>query len=108
MVAKAVLAPPAIIAASVAYPGIEEDPGPGWVTGGALTLGQHHPGAVGAADVGQADPRDPVADEEVEVVQGGRPQPDQHLARPGSGSRHLLVAEHLGPAVLVEANRLDQ
>src|ERR1043165_2408076 len=42
------------------------------------------------------------------MVQGGGTQSDEHLAGPGLGIGRVLVAEHLGAAVLVDANRLHR
>src|ERR1700674_4992113 len=46
------------------------------------------------------------AGEDVQVVEGGCPQRDQNLTGARLGGRRLLVAQHLGAAVLVEPNRL--
>ena len=40
------------------------------------------------------------------MVERGSLQTDEHLARPGLGIGRVLVAEDLGPAVLVDSNRL--
>src|SRR6478736_676035 len=40
------------------------------------------------------------------MVERGSAQTDEHLARPGLGIGRVLVAENLGPAVLVDPNRL--
>jgi len=42
------------------------------------------------------------------MVERGSAQTDEHLARPGLGIGRVLVAENLGPAVLVDPNRLQR
>src|SRR5205823_3965844 len=106
-VAQAVLAAGAVVAGAVAQPRVEEDPGTGWIACRAGTVRRDHARAVGAADVGEGDFRDvAVACEEVQVVEGGRPKRDQDLTGARLRSWRVLVAEHLGAAVLVKSNRL--
>ena len=50
----------------------------------------------------------PFADPQVEVVERGGTQLDEHFAGPGLRIGRVLVAEYLGPAVLVDANRLHE
>src|SRR5439155_1659420 len=50
--------------------------------------------------------RQAFADPEIEVVERRRPELDQHLAVARLGIRSVLVDEHLGAAVLVDAYRL--
>jgi hypothetical protein len=45
-------------------------------------------------------------DPEIEMVERGGPEADEHLSRAGSGILHVLVTEHLGTAVLVDAHSL--
>ena len=40
------------------------------------------------------------------MVERGSAQTDEHLARPGLGIGRVLVAQNLGPAVLVDPNCL--
>ena len=106
-VAEAVLALGAVIAGSVTQPRVEKDPGPDGVLGGARAIRRHDARPIGAADVGEGHSRDhPGAGEQVQVVDGRRPQFDQHLAGAWLRGRHILVAEHLRPAVLVKSHRL--
>ena len=61
-----------------------------------------------AEDVGQGDgpARFPLARPEVEVVQRARAHAHQGLARPRDRIGDLLVAEDLGPTVLVDEDGL--
>src|SRR5581483_8086346 len=61
--------------------------------------------AVGAEDARLAHRGQALADPDVEVVQRGGAQADEHLARPRDGVGRLLEHEHLGAAVLVDPNR---
>ena len=61
---------------------------------------------VGAQDPGLRHRGEPLAGPHVEVVERGRAHPDQHLAGPRDRIRDVLVAEDLGPAVLVDDDRL--
>ena len=63
-------------------------------------------GAVGAEDARLRHGGKPLPHPEVEVVERRRPQLDEHLARPGDRVGDLLVAEHLGAAVLMDPHRL--
>src|SRR5437763_1966270 len=45
-----------------------------------------------------------LADPEVEVVERGCAELDHNIIRAGLGIRRLLVAEHLGPAVLMDSH----
>ena len=57
----------------------------------------------GFVDRGQPSPQP-----DVEVVERGGAQLDEHLAGPGLRVGNLLVAEHLGPALLVDPDRLHR
>src|SRR5439155_18755808 len=104
---QAVLAAGAVVAGTVAQPRVEEDAGAGWKAYRAGTVRRDHPGTVRAADVGEGYLRDvAVACEEVQVVEGGRPKRDEHLAAARLRGWRVLIAEHLGSAVLVKPNRL--
>jgi hypothetical protein len=46
----------------------------------------------------------PLADPDVEPVQRGGAQLDEHLARAGHRIGRVFVAQHLRPAVLVDAD----
>ena len=70
----------------------------------ALADGVHDPGPVRPGNLRQRNIRDPVAHEDVEVVQGGRAHRHAHLARPGDGIGPVAVLEHLVAAVLREEN----
>src|SRR5690606_29919592 len=61
----------------------------------------HHTGDVRAEDMGEADGEagQALADPEVEVVEGGGADADQHLSRAGPGIRELRLLEDLGAAV---------
>ena len=48
----------------------------------------------------------PLPHPDVEVVERGRPELDEHLAGRRHGIGDILVAEHLGPALLVDPDRL--
>src|SRR6202030_1831574 len=50
-IAEAVLAPDAVLANPVAEPWVEEHAGADGVAGCTRAVGQHHPGAISAADV---------------------------------------------------------
>jgi len=64
-----------------------------------------HTGPVGAEDPRLRDGRQALADPDVEVVERGGAEPDEHLAGAGERIGRLLEHEHLGPAVLVDPNR---
>ena len=67
------------------------------------------PGALDAQDMGETHRRighDAGPRVGVEAVDARRLQADQQLARTDFRGRHLLVTQHLGPAVLVDENRL--
>ena len=70
----------------------------------ALVGAGDHACAVGAEDARLRHRGEPLADPDVEVVQRGGSQLDQHLAVGGLRIGDVLVAEHLRPAVLVDAN----
>ena len=72
----------------------------------ALAVGEA--GAVGAEDARLGDGGPSLTDPEVEVVQRGRSQLDEDVSRPGLGIGRVLVAEHVGPAVLVDADCLHR
>ena len=63
-------------------------------------------GAVGAEDPRLGSRWAAAANPEVDVVQGRGAEADQHLVRAGDRVRRIFVAEHLGPAVLVDPDRL--
>ena len=42
------------------------------------------------------------------MVERGGAQLDEHLAGPGHGIGRVLVAEHLGPAVLMDPDRFHE
>ena len=67
---------------------------------------RHDAGAVGAEDARLRNRRKTFPNPDVEVVQACGAQRDEDLTRPGLGIRHVLVAEDIGAAVLVDANRL--
>ena len=69
----------------------------------ALARVDPDPRAVGAEDPRLRDRGKPLPDPEVEVVERGRSERDQDLARPGDRIGHVLVAEHLRAAVFVDA-----
>ncbi len=62
-----------------------------------------HAGAVRAEDARLRDRGKPPADPDVQVVERGGFQPDEHLARACHGVGRLLDAEDLGSTVLVDA-----
>ena len=64
--------------------------------------------SVGPEDPGLRRRGKPAAEPDVEVVEGGRPEADQHLAGARLRVGDVLVAENLGPAVLVDADRLHE
>jgi hypothetical protein len=45
-------------------------------------------------------------DPEIKMVERSGPEADEHLSRAGRRILHVLVAEHLGTAVLVDAHSL--
>jgi hypothetical protein len=65
-----------------------------------------HPCAVGTESPWLRDRGKTLADPEIEVVERGRLEPDEDLARTGDRVVDVLVAQDLGTAVLVDANRL--
>src|SRR5581483_4071743 len=72
----------------------------------ALVGARDHAGAVGAQDARLRHGGQPLADPDVEVVERGRAQLDEHVAVARLGVGHVLVAQHLRPAVLVDPNSL--
>ncbi len=64
------------------------------------------PRSVGAEDAWLRNRRQPLPDPDVQVVQRCSPHPDENLARTRLRIGHVLVAEHLRSAVLVNDDRL--
>ena len=58
--------------------------------------------AVGPEDARLRNRGKPLADPDVEMVEGRRADPDEHLARAGDGIGHLLDPEDVRAAVLVD------
>ena len=65
-----------------------------------------HAGPVGAEDARLGHRGEPPPQPDVETVERGGAQLDEHLAGARHRVGHLLVAQHLGPALLVDADRL--
>src|SRR5256885_859055 len=72
---------------------------------GEAVPGNDDPGAVGAEDARLRHGGESLADPDVEVVERGGAQLDQDMSRAWHRIRRVLVAEHLGPAVFMDANR---
>ena len=81
-------------------PWIDDHP----VAGRKAVSGNHDSGAVGAEDPGLRHGRETLADPDVEVVERGGAQLDQDLSWAWHRIGHVFVAEHVGPAVVVNAH----
>ncbi len=68
----------------------------------ALTERHDDAGAVGAEDARLRSRGEAAAQPDVQMVEARRPEPDQDLARTGDRVGRVLVAEDLGPSVLVD------
>ena len=85
--------------------GVEDDALAELEAGHAVAERLDDAGSVGAEDARFRHRRQPFSDPDVEMVQPGGAEADEHLARPGLGIRHLLEHEHLGAAVVVDPDR---
>ena len=63
-----------------------------------------HPGAVSAQDARLRHGRKTLADPDVQMVQRSRTQLDERLAVARDGVGHILVAQDVGAAVLMDPN----
>ena len=88
---------------AVIDPGVQDHAVTGSESGPALD----DPGAVGSQDAGLGRGRPAAPHPQVDVVERGRAQPDQDVARSRLGIGGVFVAQHLGAAVLVDPNRLQ-
>jgi hypothetical protein len=86
-------------------PGIDDDGGAGLEARHARAERLHDAGSVGAEDARLRHRRKAPADPDVEMVQRGGAEADEHLGLAGDRVGHLLEHEHLGAAVLVDPNR---
>ena len=93
-------------AAVVHDAGVDDDALPGLEALDALAQILDDACAVRAEDPRLRHGRQALAHPHVQVIQRCGAQPDQHLAGGGRRIRDVLVAQHLGTAVLVDANRL--
>ena len=108
-VAEAVLPASAVVAGSIAQPGVEKDPRARGERAGAGPTLEYHPGAIRAADVWERRLGNPsTPDEKVQVVQRSCPQAYQHFAGRGRGCRDVLVAQAVWSAELVKTDRLHR
>ncbi len=78
-------------------PGLMHDP---------LVRPGQHPGSVGAENPRLRNGREALANPDVEVVERRRAQLDENLAVARLRVGNLLVAQHVGTAVLMDPDRL--
>ena len=85
--------------------GVDDDLVAGGEPFGALADRLDDAGPVGAEDARLRRGGQALARPDVQMVEGGGPQADQDLARPGDRIVSVLVAKDLRAAVLVDAHR---
>ena len=103
--AVAVLADHVDPAAARLDAGVEDDALAGLEAADAVAERLDDARAVGAEDARLRDGRQALADPDVEMVERGGAEADEHLARPGHRIGRLLEHEHLRAAVLMDPNR---
>ena len=94
-----------MIVVAVLDPGVEDDALPDLEAVHALAERFDDTRAVRAEDPRLRHRREAPPHPDVEVVERCGMDPDEHLAGGRDGIRHLLDAQHLGAAVLVDARR---
>ncbi len=67
-----------------------------------------HAGSIRAQDARLGNRRKPHAQPDVEMVERGGLEANEHLARAWFGIRHVLVAQDVGAALLVDADRFHR
>ena len=109
--AQRVLPADAVLALPARESGVHDDPLVDLEVADVVPDPRNLPRDVAPEDVRERElqGRDPLADEEVEVVQGAGPDADKDVLRPEDGLAEVRdVLEDLGPAVLPEDHRLHR
>ena len=87
------------------HAGVDDDAVPAFEAADTVTERLDDAGPVGAEDPRLRHRGQPLADPDVEMIERGRVQADEHLARGRARIGHVLEHEHLRASVLVDTNR---